>query len=673
MMAAALVGCTDTPDDQPIPPTPTRTKMNFATTVGDYTRATDTAFEEGDQVGLHLYYGDTYYLQNTLLTYAGGTLAAGSDLYWYEGEASSNIVAYYPYTTAWNTFGLGEFYWWQVAPDQSTEEGAAISDFMLAVTTATPTADPVALNFKHEMSKVVFKFDNQLGEAIREVQFGEVCTYLFLEMNLSATTLEGVVTRRAPAEVDGTEGYSGIIFASNMADTDSYDTWQLLLPPQGNVNPKLVIVTESQKVYEYVLEGATTFEAGKRSTATLTLELPEEPTPTPDPELIEVEWAISDWNAGGELVFEPVLDLDEGDEEKLPVVVNALLCGETSKTWRMASHEPGHLACGENAWSPANWWSAPAEDKAGTGLYDDRITFAADGTYTYNPGEDGLTYVNYGATLFNTTGAGADFDMANTVQTSCYTLLESDTQLQLAANTFMPYVANDIMYTEPLFLISTLEENKLVISQYNGPSISWQMIFVPEDFVVEEDPDAFDPGAKIEDTSLYAQYLVGVWTWESSTHAHMGCGDSIWNPAGWWAAGADEKAGCSFYDDEMTFSADGNYTFNPVDGKTYANNGVTADYVTIVESMSGDNVVSAEQMSGSYSFTTEGECPSFTLDEGLIFSYIPNNLLFTTDRTFYITGMWENQMEVSWYTATGNGGGPIAWRYRLKLVPGSRP
>lgn len=308
-MAAALVGCTDTPDEPQGPVTPTRMKMNFSTSVGDYTRATDTAFEEGDQVGLHLYYGDTYYLQNTLLSYSGGNLKAGSDLYWYEGEASSNIVAYYPYTTAWNTFDLGGFYWWQVAPDQSTEEGAAISDFMLAVTTATPTEEPVALNFTHEMSKVVFKFDNRLGEALREVMFGEVCTFLFLEMDLSATTLDGVVTRRAPAEVDGSEQYSGIIMASNMADTDSYDTWQLLLPPQGNVNPKLVVVTESNKVYEYVLEGATTFHAGKRSTATLILEADEEPEPTP--ELIEANWTIGEWNEGGELTFEPVLDLDE--------------------------------------------------------------------------------------------------------------------------------------------------------------------------------------------------------------------------------------------------------------------------------------------------------------------------------------------------------------------------
>ena len=56
-------------------------------------------------------------------------------------------------------------------------------------------------------------------------------------------------------------------------------------------------------------------------------------------------------------------------------------------------------------------------------MYDDRITFTADnrkgGTYTYNAGADGMTYVNWG-TSFNPTGAEPDVDVALGNQTSTW-------------------------------------------------------------------------------------------------------------------------------------------------------------------------------------------------------------------------------------------------------------
>jgi hypothetical protein len=49
----------------------------------------------------------------------------------------------------------------------------------------------------------------------------------------------------------------------------------------------------------------------------------------------------------------------------------------------MDSNAQGHLGCGESVENPAGWWSAPANDKASTGLYDDEVTFYPDGKYVY--------------------------------------------------------------------------------------------------------------------------------------------------------------------------------------------------------------------------------------------------------------------------------------------------
>lgn len=350
------------------------------------------------------------------------------------------------------------------------------------------------------------------------------------------------------------------------------------------------------------------------------------------------------------------------------VVERDPLFGNGTKTWRIASHEAGHMGCGESVDNPAGWWSAAPEDKAAFGVYDDRITFSEDGKYTYNPGEDGMTYINFGCTLFNTTGATEDFDMPNQVQESTYTVNDDYTQLTLAPNTFLPYISSDAMYQNPTFAVKELKSDHMVWV-FVDSGICWQLTFVPEDYTTEPAPAPFDPGAQLE-AGEYRDYLAGTWTWESSSQGHMGCGDSIGNPTGWWSAPADNKAGCSMYDDLMTFGADGSYTFDPVDGMTYMNQGVTAYTAgTVVDQPMGDDFrVTAEVQTGSYTYSTAGDYPNFTLSDQVLFSYIPNDMFFTTDRTFYITAMWENQIEISWFTATGNGGGPIAWRYLLKRV-----
>ena len=190
----------------------------------------------------------------------------------------------------------------------------------------------------------------------------------------------------------------------------------------------------------------------------------------------------------------------------------------------------------------------------------------------------------------------------------------------------------------------------------------------------EPTPGEFTPGAQL-DLLDAADVLPGTWTWEASTDGHFGCGDAITNPCGWWNGTANCKEGCSMYDDLMTFAADGTYTYDPVDGMTFMNNGVTkmndkkVDNPTVpgAAAPEGDFRVSVEKQTATWELDEFGDFPAIILPAGTIFSYIPNDA-FLEAPELYITGVWENQLEISAYTATGNGGGPIAWRYRLKRV-----
>ena len=165
-----------------------------------------------------------------------------------------------------------------------------------------------------------------------------------------------------------------------------------------------------------------------------------------------------------------------------------------NKEWRFANREVAHLACGPAGTAGTEWWSAAPNEKKDFGLYDDRITFSNDnrkgGSFSYDAGADGLTYVNTGTTKWGHQDADWDATLGN--QTSTWTFeqlswTDADGQvsrqqyIQLAANTAFPYISSDAQYENPLFRVETLTSTKLVLI-YEAPdrSIAWRFIFTSE-------------------------------------------------------------------------------------------------------------------------------------------------------------------------------------------------
>ena len=172
------------------------------------------------------------------------------------------------------------------------------------------------------------------------------------------------------------------------------------------------------------------------------------------------------------------------------------------KEWRIANKELAHMGCGPAGTAATEWWAAQANDKKDFGVYDDRITFTAEnrkgGTYTYNAGEDGMTYVNKGTKWANK--APEDVDVALGNQTASWSFevydwedadgkVTKQTYIQLGAKTLFPYISSDAQYENPKFRIETLTATKMVLV-YDSPDrdIAWRFILTSaaDERLVEE-------------------------------------------------------------------------------------------------------------------------------------------------------------------------------------------
>ena len=290
------VACEKAPVEQPTPSEKLTVKLSAS--LYQFTKATDTAFEDGDQISVNIFNPELF-LENAKFTYNAGQLTSATPYAWYDDtELESTVTAMYPAAEAY-----AETQTFMVNADQSTKAGYAASDLLLAQTTAKPTAEAVNLPFKHALSKIVVNVDNQLKEEIANVWFADVLG----EVTFSTADHSDLVAT----------GSEGTIKAYKSAD----NTWQLIVAPQ-TASPKLALTTASGKQYTFVLSEDVTFSAGKVSTATVTVSTETIYTAfTPE---------ISDWVADNELNFsqdDTQIELPEVEEPvltacKLTIKVN---------------------------------------------------------------------------------------------------------------------------------------------------------------------------------------------------------------------------------------------------------------------------------------------------------------------------------------------------------------
>lgn len=186
------------------------------------------------------------------------------------------------------------------------------------------------------------------------------------------------------------------------------------------------------------------------------------------------------------------------EEDLLGENINRYMDRLANKTWRIDYQEYGHLGCGPSGTDGTDWWSAEANIKADYGVYDDRITFERgdqfdEGAFTYDPGEGGTVYVNYGCkdelfaeAINNSNTYNEDVMVDVSKQISTFAIVtglyrgETHLYLQLAPKTLMPYISGDEAYNNPLYRIESLTNQRLVLVCDYG-EIAWRMVFTSEE------------------------------------------------------------------------------------------------------------------------------------------------------------------------------------------------
>ena len=260
---AALAACNKT-----VPATPDQPATGAETfsvrILPVMTKVTDTAFENGDAIGVTITRESGAHATNEKLTY-NGTEFSGSLMWYAEGTAGATVSAYYPYAEA----VPAKF---SVAADQSA--GTSASDFVAGSKEGVlPSASAVVIPFKHKLTKIILSVTNNAAGELSAIKLGGARLAANIAADFSATVDETAAT--------------GTITAFKKDAT----TYCLILPPQ-KVGLTATVETAGGNVLAQNL-AETELLAGKQYTINMIV----------NPKDLAVAFAgdIEDWENGGEI------------------------------------------------------------------------------------------------------------------------------------------------------------------------------------------------------------------------------------------------------------------------------------------------------------------------------------------------------------------------------------
>ena len=317
--------------------------------------------------------------------------------------------------------------------------------------------------------------------------------------------------------------------------------------------------------------------------------------------------------------------------------------------WVWNSTENGHFGCGPVG-NPLGWWQCEANGKKGF-LYDDVMSFDADGNYTFKPA-DGKAYANKGSEYkseFKTADEDYLFDTAE--KTTKYTFENNwndagieEIFLVLDPGSELSYVPHKSIVEEPRYQVmetktanmkKKLQLMATVFTPDNTDGISWYYEFVP----YGSNPGAADPLYGLESKT---------WVLDNESAGYMGCGPDFGNSGGWWSAGPHEKDSFGLVDDEITFFANGKYVFDPGEnGMVYCNweSGWRPDGYYSGDG-STDYDAPAERMESTYVLGSDEVGDYIELPAGVLYGYIPKPAVLTETNRLYIKELTPNKLFV---------------------------
>lgn len=265
MLALSMAGCSSDhsevpePESRPIPIT-----LNCGITT-KLTRATDTGFETGDQIGLYVvnYNGSTAgslltsgnHVDNMRFTYSG-VWTPDTPIYWKDDKTPADFYGYYPYNNKVNDV---EAFPVSTLSDQSTEANYKASDFLWGKTSkVSPTEKAVGITLNHLFSCAIVKVSAGNGFTTEGLEAADV------RVKLNHAVCQATVNMQ-----------NGSVSAGSQKESVSFlrgknnEFKALIIPQSIPLTDNLFTITIDGQ--DFNMKKEFTFVSGKRHTFTITV------------------------------------------------------------------------------------------------------------------------------------------------------------------------------------------------------------------------------------------------------------------------------------------------------------------------------------------------------------------------------------------------------------------
>lgn len=202
----------------PVQPSPTtKEKLPICINTSVATRATDEAFEVGDQIGLFVANREADGTANSLKTLGNhidnmqftydGIWKAASSIYWKDETTHADFYLYYPYQKYINNVTAVPI---QVKADQSDLADYKSSDMLIGKTlNAAPTDQAVEIEAKHMMSQAIITLkagkgftDTSLASSLVNVRINGLKSTALVNLSTGEITATGNDTDIIPLKED---------------------------------------------------------------------------------------------------------------------------------------------------------------------------------------------------------------------------------------------------------------------------------------------------------------------------------------------------------------------------------------------------------------------------------------------------------------------------------------
>jgi cytochrome c-type biogenesis protein CcmE len=256
-----LFACTGENEIEDVVPSPVKLPINIGVNIA--TRATDTAFEKDDKVGIYVVnYSDSTtpgtlaasgnHATNVAYTFADTCWTATNQLYWADQTTKADFYGYYPHTS---TIANVSAHAVAVLTDQSSEANYKSSDILWGKKSGvSPTSNAISLNLSHVMSNIIIYLTPGKG-------------YTDDDLANATVTITGLKTTGTLNLATGAVTPTGT--AADIKPKSETGYKRALIIPQSVNNAELIKVTVGS--YSYTLTQSVTFESNKQIKCTLTV------------------------------------------------------------------------------------------------------------------------------------------------------------------------------------------------------------------------------------------------------------------------------------------------------------------------------------------------------------------------------------------------------------------